>query len=319
MRALITGAAGFVGSTLAGRLLAGGDEVVGVDVFSDYYEPDRKRANLAGLADHAGFTLVDGDLNAVDLRAVLDGVDVVFHQAGQPGVRKSWGRDFDVYVDANVRATQHLLEACVGHATVRRVVYASSSSVYGEAERYPTSEDDVPRPLSPYGVTKLAAEHLCSLYAANLGVPTVSLRYFTVYGPRQRPDMAFHRFVRAALRDEPITVYGTGDQIRDFTFVDDVVEANVLAATRPVPPGEVLNVAGGTSTSVNEVLDELAAVAGHPLRIERHEKALGDVSRTGGATERIRAVLGWAPQVSLADGLRAEYAWLAQEETVTVR
>ncbi|MHC1560612.1 NAD-dependent epimerase/dehydratase family protein [Actinomycetospora sp. C-140] len=313
MKALITGVSGFVGSTLAERLIGRGDEVVGVDVLSDYYEPDRKRANLRALEDAAGFSWVHGDLNDVDLASLLDGIDAVFHQAGQPGVRKSWGKDFDVYVDANVRATQHLLEACVEHPTVQRVVYASSSSVYGEAEGYPTSEDDVPRPVSPYGVTKLAAEHLCSLYAANLGVPTISLRYFTVYGPRQRPDMAFHRFVRAALLDEPITVYGSGEQVRDFTFIGDVVEANLLAATQPVRPGTVLNVAGGTSTSVNEVLDQLEAIAGRPLKVERVEKALGDVSRTGGATDRIREMLSWTPAVTLEQGLRAEYDWLAQE------
>ena len=212
-----------------------------------------------------------------------------------------------------MRATQRLLEACVEHPTVSRVVYASSSSVYGEAEGYPTGENDVPRPLSPYGVTKLAAEHLCTLYAANLGVPTVSLRYFTVYGPRQRPDMAFHRFIRATLAGEPVTVYGTGEQIRDFTYVDDVVEANVLAATTPdVPAGAVLNVAGGSSISVNEVLDELGVIAGSPVRVERLEKALGDVSRTGGATDRVRQVLGWRPRVEVRDGLRAEYEWLAR-------
>lgn len=311
MRALITGVAGFVGSTLAERLIGGGDEVVGVDALTDYYDPAQKRANLAALVDEKRFTNIEGDLGDVDLAGLLDGVDAVFHQAGQPGVRRSWGRDFDVYVDANVRATQRLLEACVEHATVRRVVYASSSSVYGEAEGYPTSEDDVPRPISPYGVTKLAAEHLCSLYAANLGVPTVSLRYFTVYGPRQRPDMAFHRFISATLRAVPVTVYGTGEQIRDFTFVDDVVEANVRAATVDgVAPGTVLNVAGGTSISVNEVLDELGAIAGHPIEVDRVERALGDVSRTGGATERVREVLGWSPRVDVRDGLRAEYAWL---------
>jgi UDP-glucuronate 4-epimerase len=311
MKAVVTGVAGFVGSTLAGRLLREGHEVAGVDALTDYYDVAQKRSNLATLDGTPGFRLVEGDLNEVDLAALLDGADAVFHQAGQPGVRKSWGRDFDVYVDANVRATQRVLEACVEHPTVSRVVYASSSSVYGEAEAYPTDEDDVPRPRSPYGVTKLAAEHLCSLYAANLGVPTVSLRYFTVYGPRQRPDMAFHRFIRATLAGDPVPLYGTGEQIRDFTFIDDVVEANVLAATVPdVPAGSVLNIAGGSSISVNEVLDELGAIHGSPVRVDRQEAALGDVSRTGGATDRVQRVLGWKPRVAVRDGLRAEYDWL---------
>lgn len=306
MTVLITGVAGFVGSALARRLLAAGESVVGVDSLTDYYDPGLKKENLATVPGE-GFTFVGQDLNTADLDALLAGVQVVFHEAGQPGVRKSWGEDFATYVDANVLATQRLLEAARRAPDLRRLVYASSSSVYGNAQVYPTSEDDVPSPHSPYGVTKLAAEHLCTLYARNFDVPTVSLRYFTVYGPGQRPDMAFNRFIRAALAGRPIEVYGSGEQIRDFTFVDDVVTANLLAATNPVPPGAVFNVSGGTSISVNEVLDVLSGIAGRPLDVRRTEAVAGDVVRTGGSADRIRRQLGWEPTVDVESGLRAQW------------
>jgi UDP-glucuronate 4-epimerase len=309
---LITGVAGFVGSALARRLLAAGEQVVGVDALTDYYDPGLKKTNLAGIpAD--GFTFVEGDLNAVDLDELLAGVTVVFHEAGQPGVRKSWGQDFATYLDLNVLATQRLLEAARRSSDLQRLVYASSSSVYGNALVYPTTEDDVPRPHSPYGVTKLAAEHLCTLYAGNFGVPTVSLRYFTVYGPGQRPDMAFNRFIRAALADEPIEVFGTGEQVRDFTFVDDVVEANLLAARGDARPGAVFNVSGGTSISVNEVLHVLSDIAGRELRVERTRAVAGDVTRTGGAADRIREALGWQPTVDITSGLRAQWQSLRDQ------
>lgn len=309
MRALVTGVAGFVGSTLARQLLAQGHEVVGVDVLTDYYEVSIKRGNLASIPE-AGFTFHEADLNTADLGALLADVDWVFHQAGQPGVRMSWGKDFAVYVRQNIEATQRLLEAAKDAPRLRRLVYASSSSVYGNAERYPTSEDDRPQPVSPYGVTKLAAEHLCSLYAANFGVPTVSLRYFTVYGPGQRTDMAFTRFVRAAVLDETITIYGTGEQIRDFTFVDDVVAANIAAASTPdVPPGTVLNVAGGSNVSVNETLAIIERHNGRPLKVEHSETVKGDVFRTGGDTAKISALLGWAPTVTIEQGLERHLAW----------
>ncbi len=308
MRALVTGVAGFVGSTLAKQLLSEGHEVVGVDALTDYYEVSIKENNLASIPDER-FTLHRADLNDADLPALLADVDWVFHQAGQPGVRKSWGRDFAVYVRQNIEATQRLLEAAKDSPRLSRLVYASSSSVYGNAERYPTSEDDRPQPLSPYGVTKLAAEHLCSLYAANFGVPTVSLRYFTVYGPGQRTDMAFTRFVRAAVRDEVITIYGTGEQIRDFTYVDDVVAANIAAASNPVPPGTVLNVAGGSNVTVNEILSTLEGLNGAPLRIEHGGPVAGDVFRTGGSTDKISGLIGWRPTVTTEEGLARQLAW----------
>jgi UDP-glucuronate 4-epimerase len=303
---LITGVAGFVGSALARRLLADGEQVVGVDCLTDYYDPSLKKENLSTIPSE-GFSFVGEDLGTTDLDALLTDVTVVFHEAGQPGVRKSWGEDFATYVDANVLATQRLLEAARRAPALQRLVYASSSSVYGNALSYPTTEDDVPRPHSPYGVTKLAAEHLCTLYAENFGVPTVSLRYFTVYGPGQRPDMAFNRFIRATLAGRAIEVYGTGEQIRDFTFVDDIVEANLRAAHGDVRPGSVFNVSGGTSISVNEVLDVLSSVAGRPIRVDRKEAVAGDVRQTGGSADKIRDELGWQPTVDISSGLRAQW------------
>ena len=312
MTVLITGVAGFVGSALARHLLAAGERVVGVDSLTDYYDPGLKKENLATIPEE-GFSFVGEDLNTADLDELLAGVSVVFHEAGQPGVRKSWGEDFATYVDANVLATQRLLEAARRAPDLQRLVYASSSSVYGNAASYPTTEDDVPRPHSPYGVTKLAAEHLCTLYAENFGVPTVSLRYFTVYGPGQRPDMAFNRFIRSALGGRPVEVFGTGEQIRDFTFVDDVVAANLLAAKESVRPGSVFNVSGGTSISVNEVLDVLSEIAGRTLEVERKGAVAGDVRQTGGSAERIRGELGWNPTVDIRSGLRAQWRSLGGE------
>lgn len=308
MKALVTGVAGFVGSTLAKRLLQDGHEVVGVDAVTDYYDVDIKRRNLASIPEE-GFSFVEGDLTQIDIASLLDGVGWVFHQAGQPGVRKSWGDDFTVYTRANIDATQRLLEAARHSSSLERFVYASSSSVYGNAERYPTEETDRPQPMSPYGVTKLAAEHLCCLYAENFGVPTVSLRYFTVYGPGQRPDMAFTRFLKAIVTGETITIYGTGEQIRDFTFVADVVDANVKAAEVDSPAGSVFNVAGGTSISVNGVLELLRTICDEPFTVENRDPVAGDVFRTGGSTERISEGLGWAPQFSLEQGLTQHYAW----------
>lgn len=307
----MTGAAGFIGSSIAAELLDQGEEVIGVDSFTDYYEASLKEANVARLESDS-FHLVRADLNEVDLASLLDGTDVVFHQAGQPGVRKSWGRDFVDYTDANIRATQALLEAAKEVGNVGRIVYASSSSVYGDAERYPTRVDDVPRPVSPYGVTKLAAEHLCSLYAKNFEVPTVSLRYFTVYGPRQRPDMAFTRFIKAALVGDQITIYGNGEQVRDFTYIDDIVAANLAAATADVAPGRVFNVAGGSNASVNEVLSIIESGVVRPIDVSYQTSVPGDVLKTGGEVEDTIRDLGWQPRISLRDGLSRHIDWATE-------
>ncbi|GAA1689170.1 NAD-dependent epimerase/dehydratase family protein [Microbacterium sediminicola] len=316
MKALVTGAAGFIGSTLMERLSAEGDSPVGIDNFSDYYDPEIKRSNAA-FVEACGGAIIDGDVNEIDLDALLEDVDVVYHLAGQPGVRKSWGSAFDVYVTANVSATQRLLEAARRVPTRPRVVYASSSSVYGNAESYPTSEVALPQPRSPYGVTKLAGEHLCRLYAANHGVSTVSLRFFTVYGPRQRPDMAFTRFLSAALRDEPIHVFGTGDQIRDFTYVADIVESIIRAGTADVAKGSVYNVSGGGSHSVNEVLAVIEDLTGRAVQVQREDAALGDVSRTTAEITAITSALAWNPSTDLRTGLAAQLEWLRSMGTAT--
>ena len=310
MRALVTGAAGFIGSRLAMRLCELGHFVIGIDSFTDYYDVALKRAQ-ADAAVQGGATFVEADLNIVDLDDLLDGVEVVFHLAGQPGVRASWGSEFAAYLQCNIAATQRLLESCRGKPNLRRLVFASSSSVYGNAERYPTRELDRPQPVSPYGVTKLAAEHLCTLYASNFCVPAVSLRYFTVYGPGQRPDMAFTRFVSAAVMNEMIHVYGSGEQIRDFTYVDDVVEANILAASVDVSPGSVFNVAGGAHSSVNDVLRILEELTGKRVSVVRRNPIAGDVQRTGGDTAAIRSALGWRPEVGLREGLSRQLTWAA--------
>jgi UDP-glucuronate 4-epimerase len=308
MRALVTGVAGFIGSTLTDALLARGDHVLGVDCFTPYYARGDKDANLSAARQSDRFELVEADLRSCEIEPLLDGVDVVFHQAAQPGVRLSWSDGFVDYAGHNVLATQRLLEA-VKPSTVSRVVYASSSSVYGNAAAYPTSEDDLPRPHSPYGVTKLAAEHLCNLYASNWGVPTVSLRYFTVYGPRQRPDMAFHRLLEAALSGDSFPLYGDGSAVRDFTFVGDAVAANLAAADCECEPGTVVNIAGGSSISMGELLQLAAEVVGQPPAIENLANQPGDVTRTGGTIDRAERVLGWRPTTDLRTGLTAQTAW----------
>nr|WP_277394590.1 NAD-dependent epimerase/dehydratase family protein [Blastococcus litoris] len=308
-RALVTGCAGFVGSTLVEQLLAATDwEVIGLDSLTDYYSPELKRRNLETAQKSDRFSFVHADLNRIDLAGLVQSVDHVFHQAGQPGVRSSWGTEFDIYIDSNISATQKLLEASRS-AELKSFVYASSSSIYGDARAYPTRETDVPSPLSPYGATKLAAEHLCSLYAANFGVPTVSLRYFTVYGPRQRPDMAFTRLVRSAIEGRPFDVYGDGSQIREFTHVSDIVRANILAATAGLPPGRVINLSGGSSVSLTEVIDVVQSIHGSPLNLRYRDSLPGDVKRTGGSTELAGKLLGWRPEIQLQEGLKSQYDW----------
>ena len=309
MKALVTGAAGFIGSHLSAALLDRGAEVIGLDCFTDYYARSLKEANLAVNMHREGFRFVERRIQDVDLRAVLSGVTHVFHLAAQAGVRKSWGRDFRVYSDNNVDASQQLLEACV-NLPLQKFVYASSSSIYGDTVAIPMREDALPQPVSPYGVTKLAAEQLCSLYHVNHGVPTSSLRYFTVYGPRQRPDMGFHRFLSAAIAGDPITLYGDGEQTRDFTFVHDAVAATVAAGDRGVP-GRVYNIGGGSRVSINQVLDIIGRVSGRSLDVRREPAQKGDMRDTFADTSLARADLGFLPTVSLEEGIAAEYRWLS--------
>lgn len=312
---LVTGAAGFIGSQLAESLVAAGDTVRGVDCFTPYYERDAKKANLSALRDSDRFSFHEVDLRHDDLAALVDGVDVVEHQASQPGVRRSWSDGFRTYDECNVLATQRLLETSL-QAGVDRFVYASSSSVYGNADRYPVLETDLPKPYSPYGVTKLAAEHLCNLYATNYGLSTVSLRYFTVYGPRQRPDMAHHRLIESAIEQTPFPLYGDGSHVRDFTFVDDVVRANRLASTADVSPGTVVNICAGGSTVMRDLIDAVGDAVGQPVVIDQHPAQPGDVHRTGGSNELAGETLGWKPETPLTEGIRAQVDWhLARRPT----
>ena len=308
MKTLVTGGAGFIGSTLSAHLLGQGAEVVAIDCFTDYYPRPVKESNLVGLRGRPGYQFVEADLNAVDLDALLAGVSHVFHLAAQAGVRKSWGRDFQTYTRLNIDATQRLLEACVGKP-IERVVYASSSSVYGDAVSLPMREDVMVQPVSPYGVTKLAAEHLCQLYFVNYQVPAVALRYFTVYGPRQRPDMGFHRFFSAVLDGRPVAQYGDGLQTRDFTFVADAVTATAAAAVRGTPGG-VYNIGGGSRVSLREVFDIVARVSGRSVRMDRQPPQKGDMRDTYADTTRARADLGFVPSIGLEDGLRAMFNWM---------
>jgi UDP-glucose 4-epimerase len=308
MKALVTGGAGFIGSHLSERLLSQGAEVVAIDSFTDYYSRDIKEANLSALRGAAKYRFVEGDLNTIDVATLLHDVTHVFHLAAQAGVRKSWGRDFRTYTTLNIDATQRLLEASVGRP-IERLVYASSSSVYGDDVAMPMREDAMVQPVSPYGVTKLAAEHLCQLYHVNHGVPTVSLRYFTVYGPRQRPDMGFHRFFSAILSGQPLVQYGDGLQTRDFTFVADIVSATAAAAVQGLP-GRVYNIGGGSRVSLRDVFEMIARVSGRPLQIDRQPPQKGDMRDTYADTTRARADLGFQPTVDLEAGLAAMFSWM---------
>jgi nucleoside-diphosphate-sugar epimerase len=310
MKTVVTGAAGFIGSHLSEHLIRAGHTVVGIDVFTDYYPRNRKEQNLAALSATDRFTLLETSLAQADWPRLLDGVTWVFHLAAQAGVRKSWGRNFHVYTVNNVEGTQILLEACKGQP-IERLVYASSSSVYGDDVPLPMREDALPQPVSPYGVTKLSAEQLCHLYFANYGVPAVSVRYFTVYGPRQRPDMGFHKFFQSAMRNEPVSVFGDGRQTRDFTFVSDAVAATVSASTRGTPGG-VYNIGGGSRVELLDVFELIGRVTGRPLRLNMTEPQAGDMRDTYADTARARAELAFAPAVTLEQGLRAQFQWMTE-------
>jgi nucleoside-diphosphate-sugar epimerase len=307
---IVTGAGGFIGSHLVDTLLQRGEEVIGIDEFNDYYDPLLKRKNIATFQNSPNFTLIEGDIQFLDLPTILQDVEVVYHQAAQAGVRNSWGKGFRAYTERNISTTQVLLEAAKDAKSLKRLVFASTSSVYGDAETLPTHEEITPQPVSPYGITKLAAERLCGLYHKNFGVPFVSLRYFTVYGPRQRPDMAFHKFFKAVLEDEAIPVYGDGQQTRDFTFVSDAVSANLAAATVSEAVGEIFNIGGGSRVVLAEVLDTMAEIVGKPIKRNHIEKAMGDARHTAADVSKAQKILGYQPKVSLRDGLSKEWEWV---------
>jgi UDP-glucose 4-epimerase len=288
-------------------LLADGHDVVGIDSFADYYDRSRKEQNLEKSRSNSRFQFEAADLVDADLGPLLDGAAVVYHLAGQPGVRPSWGNQFDRYVRDNVIATQRLLEA-LKDAPIKRFVFAGSSSVYGDAERFPTKETALPRPVSPYGVTKLAAEHLTLLYTRNFGIPAVSVRYFTVYGPRQRPDMAFSRFMQAMTAGEDIEVFGDGEQTREFTYVSDAVDGTIKASTADVV-GQIFNLGGGSRVTLNRVLATLEEISGLSVRRQNLPAAPGDPRHTGASINLARERLDWEPRVSLHEGLTQQWEW----------
>jgi len=305
MKAIVTGASGFIGSHLSRRLLEGGWEVVGVDCFTSFYPRWMKARNVAPLLRNRRFRLVEKDLNDLALGRLLRGAGAVFHLAAQAGVRTSWGRSFETYIRHNIAATQRLLEAAKGRDGPK-IIYASSSSVYGLTPDMPMTETSPVRPLSPYGVTKLAAEQLCVLYFRNFGLPTVSLRFFTVYGPGQRPDMAFHKFFKSVREGKEITVYGDGRQTRDFTYVGDIVEA-CLSALERGKAGEVYNIGGGHRERLDRLFPLFESVTGRPLRIRLVARQKGDVPDTHAAIEKAGRDLGYRPRTSLREGLAAEW------------
>jgi UDP-glucose 4-epimerase len=307
---IVTGAAGFIGSNLVDTLLAQGEEVIGVDQFNDYYDPQLKWQNLQSALQHPNFRLVEGDIQHLDWESLFFCADYVYHQAAQAGVRASWGNSFRAYTERNINATQVMLEAAKDAPHLKRFIFASTSSVYGNAETLPTAETIPPQPVSPYGITKLAAERMGGLYHDNFGVPFCALRYFTVYGPRQRPDMGFHKFFKAAIDGQAIPIYGDGQQTRDFTFVSDAVAANLAAARIEGATGQIFNIGGGSRVVLADVLDMMEAVVGFPIKRDHIEKARGDARHTAADVTKAKAILGYNPQVSLHEGLKHEWEWI---------
>jgi nucleoside-diphosphate-sugar epimerase len=308
VKSLVTGVAGFIGSHLAEKLLAAGHDVIGIDNFLDNYAGSFKEKNLSELSVHGNFTFVRDDLLQCDLKSLLRDVSYVFHLAGQPGVRSSWGKEFARYTDNNIRATQLLLEAAK-ETKLTKFVYASTSSVYGDTDDLPMREEGGTRPISPYGATKLAAEHLCHLYWKAFGVPTVSLRFFTVYGPRQRPDMFFHIFMRALLRGDQVPLYDDGEQTRDFTFCADIVDGTLAAAFYP-GQGEVFNLGGGAQVSILNAIALVEGVSGRKANLRRFDRQKGDVRHTKARLDRAKSKLGYSPKVGLEQGLIEEWNWI---------
>lgn len=309
-RCLVTGAAGFIGSNLCRRLLREGHSVTGLDCFSDYYPRWMKEKNLDGLIGREGFQLLEQDINDTDCPRLFERNDIVFHLAAQAGVRASWGSSFSAYTRYNIEATQRLLEAAKG-ASIEKFLYASSSSVYGSCPDLPMSEHSRLYPYSPYGVSKLAAEHLCSLYFRNYGVPTSSFRFFTVYGPGQRPDMAFHKFLKSVLEERPLTVFGDGSQTRDFTYIDDVVEGLISAVSR-AQPGEIYNLGGGNRKKLFDVFPILEKVCQKEFRIQSESRQKGDVADTYADIRKAAEHLGFSPLTSLEAGLEREWNWIRE-------
>jgi nucleoside-diphosphate-sugar epimerase len=312
---LVTGCAGFIGSHLCERLAAAGHRVVGVDCFRAYYSREAKERNLERLRDEPDFHLLELDLARDPIDGLLEGIDNAYHLAAQPGVRGSFGESFADYVRDNVLVTQRLLEQAVRWAPAS-FVYASSSSVYGDAPRYPTAELSELRPVSPYGMTKVATEEIAAVYSRCFGVPAVGLRYFTAYGPRQRPDMAFSKFFTSALAGRPLPINGDGSQVRDFTYVGDVVDGTIAAAERG-RPGAVYNIGGGTPLRLLEAIRRIEEISGRAIELDLHPRLVGDAVRTGCDGALARRDLGFSPRVGLGDGLVAQLEWMLGAHTGT--
>jgi UDP-glucose 4-epimerase len=310
MTCLVTGAAGFIGSHLCRKLIKEGFSVTGIDSFTDSYPKWIKERNIKPLMREKKFKLLSSDLNDLELKKLLSKTDYVFHHAAQAGVRASWGENFSVYIKNNIEATQKLLEAAK-NSRIKKFIYASSSSVYGFCPELPMSETSSLYPFSPYGVSKLAAEHLCFLYFKNYNVPTVSLRFFTVYGPGQRPDMAFHKFFKAIAEDKQITVYGDGKQTRDFTYVDDIIEANFSSLKNGVP-GEIYNIGGGSRKKLEEIFPIIESICQKKIKKNREEKQRGDVPHTLADIQKAHKELNYSPQIQLSDGLKEEWTWIQE-------
>jgi len=311
MNILVTGACGFIGTNLCASLLEDGFHVSGVDSFTSNYESKVKRQNQRDLEKFKGFNLIECDLLNSDLDKILQGVDIIFHLAGQPSVHNSWGEDFQVYSNRNTVLTQKLLQAA-SKTKLTRFVNSSSSSVYGRVTSTPTKESDERRPISPYGVTKLAAENLVTLYGSEFGMSTVSLRYFTVFGPRQRPDMAFNKLIEAGRKKEIFPLHGDGSQIRDFTFVGDVVEANKLAAFADLSLSSVFNIGGGSPVSMVDAIVMLEEIMGLKIRTNFTPLGPGNPMITAADCTMANAKLRWKPQVDIYTGLLAQVSWQSE-------
>lgn len=308
MTCLVTGAAGFIGSHLCRRLLNDGHAVIGIDSFTDFYPKWIKEANLQPLLNHSRFEFISKDINLLDLNKLFEKTDIVFHLAAQAGVRTSWGENFSIYTKNNIEATQKLLEVAK-NSKLQKFVFASSSSVYGLCPELPMRETSPLLPFSPYGVTKLASEQLCSLYFQNYGVPAVSLRYFTVYGPGQRPDMAFHRFFKAAAEECPVDLFGDGRQTRDFTYINDIIDANIAALDKG-KAGTIYNIGGGNRKKLQDVFPLIEKISQKKITINRREKQKGDVLHTFADIQKAKKDLCLSPQTPFEEGLREEWTWL---------
>jgi len=307
--ALITGVAGFIGSSLAERLLKAGFKVVGIDSFTNYYSTYIKEKNIENCLKHSNFSLIRQDLYTLDLSRIFENTEYIFHLSAQPGVRASWGKEFSTYVKNNISVTQKILESLKNNTILKKFVLASSSSVYGNQSSVMNEETTLTRPVSPYGVTKLASENLTNLYFQNYEIPTISLRYFTVYGPKQRPDMAFTRFFHSIIKDKKLAVFGNGEQTRDFTYVDDVVKATVNAATSN-SVGEILNIGGGSVFSIVQIIEFMKEITGKELEIDFKKEQKGDVKHTSADISKSEKLIDYKPSIDIKYGLTQQYEYI---------